>query len=306
MAIGILIGCILLALLSTAWAIYTHMQALRLTNRLENMLRRAEDGSFEESAFDESRLSKLETMLYHYLLRGATSQRVIQEEKDKIKSLISDISHQTKTPLANIRLYAELLGENDDLPAEVADLVNQVRFQSEKLNFLVQALVKTSRLENGIIALTPRMQNLSPMLEELYQIYLPVAQQKGVCLKYRREKQCMAVLDRKWTMEAVGNILDNAIKYTPPDGVVTLSVRNFEVFVCIDVTDTGIGILESEIPKLFERFYRSPGVNQVQGVGIGLYLAREIVVRQGGYIRVDSTPQKGSTFHVFLKTEQLG
>lgn len=306
MAIGILIGCILLALLSTAWAIYTHMQALRLTNRLENMLRRAEDGSFEESAFDESRLSKLETMLYHYLLRGATSQRVIQEEKDKIKSLISDISHQTKTPLANIRLYAELLGENDDLPAEVADLVNQVRFQSEKLNFLVQALVKTSRLENGIIALTPRMQNLSPMLEELYQIYLPVAQQKGVCLKYRREKQCMAVLDRKWTMEAVGNILDNAIKYTPPDGVVTLSVRNFEVFVCIDVTDTGIGILESEIPKLFVRFYRSPGVNQVQGVGIGLYLAREIVVRQGGYIRVDSTPQKGSTFHVFLKTEQLG
>lgn len=304
MAIGILIGCILLALLSTAWAIYTHMQALRLTNRLENMLRRAEDGSFEESAFDESRLSKLETMLYHYLLRGATSQRVIQEEKDKIKSLISDISHQTKTPLANIRLYAELLGENDDLPAEVADLVNQVRFQSEKLNFLVQALVKTSRLENGIIALTPRMQNLSPMLEELYQIYLPVAQQKGVCLKYRREKQCMAVLDRKWTMEAVGNILDNAIKYTPPDGVVTLSVRNFEVFVCIDVTDTGIGILESEIPKLFVRFYRSPGVNQVQGVGIGLYLAREIVVRQGGYIRVDSTPQKGSTFHVFLKMEQ--
>ena len=306
MAIGILIGCILLALLSTAWAIYTHMQALRLTNRLENMLRRAEDGSFEESAFDESRLSKLETMLYHYLLRGATSQRVIQEEKDKIKSLISDISHQTKTPLANIRLYAELLGENDDLPAEVADLVNQVRFQSEKLNFLVQALVKTSRLENGIIALTPRMQNLSPMLEELYQIYLPVAQQKGVCLKYRREKQCMAVLDRKWTMEAVGNILDNAIKYTPPDGVVTLSVRNFDVFVCIDVTDTGIGILESEIPKLFERFYRSPGVNQVQGVGIGLYLAREIVARQGGYIRVDSAPQKGSTFHVFLKTEQLG
>lgn len=304
MAIGILIGCILLALLSTAWAIYTHMQALRLTNRLENMLRRAEDGSFEESAFDESRLSKLETMLYHYLLRGATSQRVIQEEKDKIKSLISDISHQTKTPLANIRLYAELLGENDDLPAEVADLVNQVRFQSEKLNFLVQALVKTSRLENGIIALTPRMQNLSPMLEELYQIYLPVAQQKGVCLKYRREKQCMAVLDRKWTMEAVGNILDNAIKYTPPDGVVTLSVRNFEVFVCIDVTDTGIGILESEIPKLFERFYRSPGVNQVQGVGIGLYLAREIVARQGGYIRVDSAPQKGSTFHVFLKMEQ--
>lgn len=304
MAIGILIGCILLALLSTAWAIYTHMQALRLTNRLENMLRRAEDGSFEESAFDESRLSKLETMLYHYLLRGATSQRVIQEEKDKIKSLISDISHQTKTPLANIRLYAELLGENDDLPAEVADLVNQVRFQSEKLNFLVQALVKTSRLENGIIALTPRMQNLSPMLEELYQIYLPVAQQKGVCLKYRREKQCMAVLDRKWTMEAVGNILDNAIKYTPPDGVVTLSVRNFEVFVCIDVTDTGIGILESEIPKLFERFYRSPGVNQVQGVGIGLYLAREIVARQGGYIRVDSAPKKGSTFHVFLKMEQ--
>lgn len=304
MAIGILIGCILLALLSTAWAIYTHMQALCLTNRLENMLRRAEDGSFEESAFDESRLSKLETMLYHYLLRGATSQRVIQEEKDKIKSLISDISHQTKTPLANIRLYAELLGENDDLPAEVADLVNQVRFQSEKLNFLVQALVKTSRLENGIIALTPRMQNLSPMLEELYQIYLPVAQQKGVCLKYRREKQCMAVLDRKWTMEAVGNILDNAIKYTPPDGVVTLSVRNFEVFVCIDVTDTGIGILESEIPKLFERFYRSPGVNQVQGVGIGLYLAREIVARQGGYIRVDSAPQKGSTFHVFLKMEQ--
>ena len=306
MAIGILTGCILLALLSAAYAVYTHMQARQLTSRLEDMLRRAEDGSFEESAFDESRLSKLETMLYHYLLRGATSQRVIRGEKDKIKSLISDISHQTKTPLANIRLYTELLGENGDLPAEAADLIHQVQFQSEKLNFLVQALVKTSRLENGIIALTPRMQDVSPMLEELYQMYLPLAQQKCVCLQYRQETQCMAVFDRKWTMEAVGNILDNAIKYTPPDGVVTLPVRTFEMFVCVDVTDTGIGILESEIPKLFKRFYRSPGVTQLQGVGIGLYLAREIVVRQGGYIRVDSALQKGSTFHVFFKTEQLG
>ena len=226
MAIGILIGCILLALLSTAWAIYTHMQALCLTNRLENMLRRAEDGSFEESAFDESRLSKLETMLYHYLLRGATSQRVIQEEKDKIKTLIGDISHQTKTPIANLLLYAQLL-EEQDLPPESREYASALEHQAEKLRFLIDALVKTSRLESGVLAMTPKRHGIQQLLDAASAQAAPGAEAKAITLTVE-PTDLTARFDPKWTAEALYNLVDNAVKYTPAVGAVTLRAVGYD------------------------------------------------------------------------------
>ena len=108
------------------------------------------------------------------------------------------------------------------------------------------------------------------------------------------------VIDRKWLMQILINILNNAIKYTPPGGMVTVSTREYEMFVCIDVTDSGIGMTEEETAKIFTRFYRSPRVYEEKGVGIGLYLAREIVSKEGGYIKVTSELFKGSVFSVFL------
>ena len=110
----------------------------------------------------------------------------------------------------------------------------------------------------------------------------------------------MACFDVKWTTEAIENIVDNAIKYTPEGGDITLAVTSYELFLRIDIADTGIGIAESEYADIFKRFYRSQAVNTIEGVGIGLYLARQIITGQGGYIKVTSTLGQGTTFSVFL------
>ena len=106
--------------------------------------------------------------------------------------------------------------------------------------------------------------------------------------------------DRKWTSEALFNILDNAVKYTPADGDIQVSVQSWEFYVKIDITDSGKGIAESRQGMIFKRFYREKEVHDVEGIGIGLFLTREIVTLQGGYIKVTSAVGSGSTFSVFL------
>jgi len=106
--------------------------------------------------------------------------------------------------------------------------------------------------------------------------------------------------DRKWTAEALYNLLDNAVKYTEKGGAVTVSVKQWEMYVKIDVSDTGKGIAESRQASVFRRFYREEEVHDKPGVGIGLYLTREIIMRQGGYVKVVSEIGRGSTFSVFM------
>ena len=222
-------------------------------------------------------------------------------EKDKIKTLISDISHQTKTPVSNILLYSELLAEQN-LTEESKQYVSALTMQTEKLKFLITSLVKLSRLETGILTLSPRKAPVFPMLETLARQYAPLAKEKGLSLslpEMEQNRNSFAIFDEKWTAEAIGNLIDNAIKYTEKGGI-TLSVISYEMFLCIQVKDTGIGIPEEEHTKIFSRFYRSESVHEKPGVGIGLFLTREIIMLEGGYIKVSSIPGKGSAFSIFL------
>ena len=108
--------------------------------------------------------------------------------------------------------------------------------------------------------------------------------------------------DSKWTAEAVFNLLDNAVKYTPAGGTIRVFVEQWEMYVKLNVSDTGKGIPESSQAAIFRRFYREEEVHGEQGVGIGLYLTREIITRQGGYIKVTSEPGQGSEFSIMLPT----
>ncbi|MDE6531283.1 MAG: HAMP domain-containing histidine kinase [Lachnospiraceae bacterium] len=264
---------------------------------LEKMLDSVMDGSFSEEIFDERRLSRLETRFAHYLSASAVSARKTAAEKDKIKTLIADISHQTKTPIANLLLYSELLRE-EEMPDNARSNVDALYNQTEKLRFLIDSLVKLSRLENGIISLSPSKEAIQPILLTIYNQYLPKAEAKGLTL-HMSDTDAYAVLDTKWTAEAIGNIVDNAVKYTEQGGL-TISVTEYEIFTRIDIADTGIGISEEELPKIFTRFFRSENVKNFDGVGIGLYLARKIISEQNGYIKVTSHPGEGSCFSVFL------
>lgn len=277
--------------------LYNRRKTQSTMEKIENMLDNAMNGTFSESTFDESKLSALETKFAHYLSSAETSSQNMAQEKNRIKALIADISHQTKTPIANLMLYSELLLE-DELPASARANAETINHQSEKLCFLIDSLVKLSRLENGIIALSPQHTALQPMLQSIVQQYSAKAEEKGLSLEHN-STDIFAIFDPKWTAEALANIVDNAIKYTE-HGRITISAESYEMFVRIDISDTGKGISEDEQPKIFTRFYRSKNVQKEEGVGIGLYLAREIISSEGGYIKVSSTPAKGSTFSVFL------
>ncbi len=281
--------------------IYDRRSTRKTLIRIGAMLDEAMKGDFSESAWDESMLSSTEAKLSRYLKSSAISARNLLEQKTKLEALVADISHQTKTPIANILLYAQLLDEQE-LPEDAGPLVASLIGQSEKLKALIEALVKTSRLETGIFQFQTKRSPVAPLLEESVRQYLPKAQRKHISLK-QEPTEAFAVFDAKWTAEAIGNLIDNAIKYTPAGGEVSLHVSEYDMFCRIDVADTGIGIPEEEHSKIFQRFYRSPSSAEEEGVGLGLYLAREILSGQGGYIKLESQSGKGSTFSVFLPRE---
>lgn len=285
-------------LIAAAVILWDRWRLRRTLQGLERMLDEAIRGGFAEKHFDESRLSAVETKLAHFLSASTISAQTAAEEKDKIKTLIGDISHQTKTPIANVLLYAQLL-EEQDLTAEGRSCAAALEEQAQKLQQLVEALVKTSRLEAGVLALHPTSGPLAPMLEEAAAQFTPKAAEKGISLTLL-PTAATADFDAKWTGEAVCNLLDNAIKYTPAGGTVTVETISYELFCRIDVTDTGPGIPEGEQAKLFGRFYRSAAVSQEPGVGIGLYLVRRIAQGQGGYIKVSSKLGRGAKFSLYL------
>ena len=276
-------------------------QTARTIRRLDDMLTAAMNGSFSEETFDESRLSSLESRLGRYLAASALSERNVRQQKDQISALISDISHQTKTPVANLQLYAQLLSEQPLTP-QGKDCAAAISTQAEKLQTLIEALVKTSRLETGILTLHPQPGEISPVVERAAAQYALRATEKGIALTVG-QRSGSAVFDCKWTEEAVCNLLDNAIKYTPSGGTITVEVKNYELFSAIRVTDTGPGISEAEQAKIFGRFYRASGAWQTEGVGIGLYLTRQIAEKQGGYVKVESMPGMGSTFLLYIPRE---
>ncbi len=288
---------VFIAVAAVAYGIYCHIRLRTYTKKLDEMLDKAIDGSFTESSFDESELSYIENKLWKYLSSSETSAQKTAEEKAKIKTLIADISHQTKTPVSNILLYSELLSEGE-LSAEQKEYADRIASQSEKLSFLITSLVKLSRLETGIISLSPEEKSLAPMLEAIVSQAKAKAEKKGLSLTLECGGE-KAVFDEKWTNEAVWNIVDNALKYTEKGGVI-IAVREYEMFVCIEISDTGCGIAESEQAQIFSRFYRSEKTSSEEGLGIGLYLARQIISAENGYIRVVSGIGKGSVFSVFL------
>lgn len=288
-------------LLALAVVAVDRWRTVRIIRRLDDMLTAAMNGSFSEETFAESRISALESRLGRYLAASALSARNVREQKDQISALVSDISHQTKTPVANLQLYAQLLAEQP-LTQQGKDCASAITAQAEKLQALIEALVKTSRLETGILTLHPQPGEISAVVERAAAQYAPKASEKGVVLT-AGQRSGTAVFDPKWTEEALCNLLDNAVKYTPSGGTVAVEVRNYELFAAVRVTDTGPGISEEEQARIFGRFYRTPNTWQAEGVGIGLYLTRQIAEKQGGYVKVESAPGRGSAFSLYIPRE---
>lgn len=269
-----------------------------LCRTLDNMI----DGNEELQKSNDS--ETLFARINHRLIRlyeiMQKNRHKIDMERQELQMLISDISHQVKTPVSNLQMVTDTLLTKPVSEEERMDFLQGIRSQTDKLDFLFQALVKTSRLETGAIRLEKKDSSLFHTLAQAMSSIVYAAEKKEIAVSVDCPENLIISHDSKWTSEALFNLLDNAVKYTPPGGKISVSVVLWEMYVEVKVTDTGKGISESNQASIFRRFYREEEVHEQQGVGIGLYLAREIVTRQGGYIKVVSEPGHGSEFSIML------
>lgn len=235
------------------------------------------------------------------ILNGKTEQS--KRDKEKMQSLISDISHQVKTPAANLKMYMQILSRRDMDEEKRREFLELSFAQTEKLEFLMQALVKMSRLETGIISFKKEKISAAEIIGESLVQIIPAAENKNIMVQVNCPENIFVFCDKKWTAEAVFNILDNAVKYTPESGSVTVSADINEFYAQIKIKDNGAGIPETEQAKIFGRFYRSETVKNIEGLGIGLFVSRNIISGHGGFIIVKSEPPQGAEFIVNIPLE---
>lgn len=248
---------------------------------------------------EDTVVSKLQNKVIKLTRILKNKNEAAEAEHENIKQLVSDISHQLKTPISNLKMYSGFLKDDALSPETRKEYVEILQVSVKRLNFLSENMIKISRLESGLIQLKMHKQGLGETaLKALKDVY-PKAKQKGIEIVYQEEGEIFVSHDRNWTAEAIYNLLDNAVKYAEREGKIILSLRKLGMFAEVSVEDENGTIPESERTKIFTRFYRGKNSRKQEGIGVGLYLSREIAVRQGGHINLKPTG-KGNIFSLLL------
>ena len=248
-------------------------------SELSDYIDKALDGNLEITEFDEKELSKIKSKLIKFLYASQVKEAKINTEKSKTKDLIADISHQTKTPITNLSLYISLLEEDPkDKYLEI------IKYELNKLEFLIQNLVKSSRLESDIISLQKHQANLKDIVEDVLREFKATLDEKCISINLKNE-DLIFNLDERWLKEAIHNLVDNAIKYSPNGSTINISVYKSYLNYNLDIENECKDLSEETLPKIFERFYRGKNSVSKDGLGLGLFIAREIIERHGGNIR---------------------
>lgn len=297
MAIAIILAILLI--LAICYGIYQKRKTYRMIDRLLDSVLSQEMIVYSE--VEEGEFSALVSKIRQIQEVLENRAKSADSEKEQVKSLVSNMSHQLKTPLANLSLYAEILGQGEIAPERKAEFANKMQRQIEKLNWLVESLSKMVKLEQNIDGFeaknTPIRQTI---LDAIDTVYEKVAK-KALYLNLEPFEDRSLYHNRKWTVEVFVNLLENAIKYTDKGGAISIHVKSYELYTEIQFSDNGRGIHKEELTDIFKRFYRSPEVENMEGSGIGLYLANLILEKEKGYITVTSEYGKGSCFSVFLQ-----
>lgn len=297
------IGMITVALaMLVAMRRYLVKYTTSLISCLDEMIAGKRDIDFDEE--HELLMSKVQVKMrqLYEILQSRTDQSI--RDREQLEATLSDISHQIKTPMANIRMYHEIIRKRDLKPQQAQLFLESVTEQVDKLEFLMNSMIEMSRMEVGMIRVQPVYQSVLPLVEQAVCAIALKAGEKQIDLTVDCEPYIKAVYDMKWTLEALVNILDNAVKYTPDQGKIRVQVSVTDFFTKFEVADNGTGIEEEHLPQIFRRFYREPKAAQVEGAGIGLYLAQEIIGLQKGFIDVRSEPGAGSAFSILLPADE--
>ena len=274
-------------------------------NKTDNALQEREiieNHSVDFDKYNENLLCRINMISEKAERNMRINMRKIENEKENVKSLVTDISHQLKTPLANVELYNTLLAEEGISDEERLEFLETEGIAIEKLKMLVDSLINISRLEADMISIDKKEENLKECIESAISSVKADAAKKNITIKNEIKEDCILAIDRKWTTEAIFNLLDNAVKYTAPNGKINLSLDNGINYFALNIEDNGIGIDTNEYNDIFKRFYRSRNdiVQNEKGSGVGLYLVRKIMNLQDGNVMVSSEKGKGSTFTLYF------
>lgn len=226
-----------------------------------------------------------------------------QQMKTFLKDTISDISHQLKTPLAALHMYTEIIAEEPDHRETVERFSGKTMQSLERMEQLVQTLLKVSRIDAGSIVFRKEKQSVSGLVVDAIEDLSVRARMEGKQLLLKGDLQEEVVCDREWTREAIANLVKNALDHTDAGGMITVSWECFPAMFRLAVTDDGCGIDEEDMHHIFKRFYRSKRDGDRQGIGLGLSLAKSIVEGQDGILSVNSTPGEGAAFTIIFLTD---
>ncbi|MPM44528.1 Adaptive-response sensory-kinase SasA [bioreactor metagenome] len=277
---------------------YIFNKLLKVNMYIENIINndyKIKDDFKEEGIFNRiySDLNKLSRSLN-------LKVRNLDKEKESIKELVTDISHQLKTPLASLKLYNTLLIEEELEEEEKMEFLQTNKLSINKLHNLIDSLVNISRLEANMISIKKENKGIKATLTKAIDSVRVKANQKQISIELEDFDDIQILHDSKWTEESIFNVIDNGVKYTDKNGKINISVSQTINFVRIDIKDNGIGIDKLEFNNIFKRFYRNSEVEDIEGSGVGLYLSRKILEQQGGNVIVSSKKGEGSKFSLFL------
>lgn len=254
----------------------------------------------------EGSLSKL----FSAINMMATSQatHIIKEKQNKefLKDTISDISHQLKTPLAALEMYNEIILDENVNNDVVSSFNLKIKSELERMENLIQNLLKLAKLDAGAIELNKQRSNLKDLLEGIIMRFQTRAQYEGKSIILNCDNNFIFTCDKEWLLEAISNIIKNALDHTESGNEICISCDNTAVAIRIVIKDNGFGIHPEDFHYIFKRFYRSRFSKNTKGVGIGLTLSKAIVEKHGGTIMVESELERGTAFHlIFSKLTTL-
>lgn len=299
--IVVLLAALFCGLILLVSRIYINRTLKKISQIINNCL----SGNIDlDKEVAETRESKITMQLRTVIERAEHEKNCAKLEKNEVATLLSDLSHQLKTPLANLSMYIELLKDERLTREEQQEFIKKVSEQNSKMEWLTKMLIQISRLEVGIIEFDAAPIELRETLSESISLVYGSTARKRMEIEVEDFTDCKLIHSRKWTKEVFVNIFENAIKYSKEYSKILVRVVPMEIYTKIMIIDEGIGISKEEFSQIFKRFYRGKQVRETEGSGLGLYLAQLILAKEGGYITVDSTVGRGSVFSVFLQNSK--
>ncbi|HJJ16558.1 MAG TPA: HAMP domain-containing histidine kinase [Bacilli bacterium] len=274
----------------------TKKEALLMQKYMDNIL--IDNYNIDFNTYDDNVLSSLKDDIYKMTIKLKNMADNSNKEKKYLATTLSDISHQLKTPLTSLFVFNEIL-KQDNLDLKTRkEILEKSEKQLERIKWLITSLLKMSQLDSGSITLQKDKVNLQKLINESCEPFLISLDLKNVKLQINIDKKAFIICDKNWTIEAISNIVKNALEHVKENGTITIQSITNPIYLKLEIIDDGEGIKAEEINHIFERFYH--GNKNKDSIGIGLNMSKMIIEKQKGHIEVESKLNKGTKFSIYF------